>query len=828
MSIQVKDHLKHSFQDPVASVLNTPPVSPSVGDRYIVGLSPSGAWVGHSKDIAGWNGDAWIYATPSNGWYAWNNATATFYLYSSSAWATEPDAGLLNIVEDTTPQLGGDLDMNGHNITAAGSVAISPTEMSYVNGVSSNIQTQLNNRLLLSGGTLAGANVNLQLLVSDSTRAVVASSASSGHILSLQSLGDAELILDSNNNDTGKTFKILTNGTAGELLFEVREDGVTNVYGSMVAEDISVKSTDGSKVGHISGEQLTENRSYVLPDYGGTLALRYDLPSVGNGLTDAVTIPNVFELGGSITKNTDLVDATNAYLLRLYGVDQSIFKASNDGAPVIKLLRASGSPGSEAYPLANGYLGVISAAGYGPSELGASGSLVFQAAENFTSDYHGTDAFISLVPTGSATSAKVVTFKHSGKVGFGDPDPDTQVEVSGSEPYLTLHNTTHEDISGGRESKILFRGEQSGGEESTLASIEAWHYSTGDDQKGVIKLQVNDGNDGDSPNGSSITMWNDNFQLCHDTAVYVFSETYALLGQEDTWGIAISQNTMTLQARQTVTIGDTEGVNNETVLQVDSTTGKVDINGGYLQLNTIAAASTDTDKFLVSDSGQVKYRTGAQVLSDIGAQAAGSYAPLSHTHGNITNVGAIGTTANLPLITTTSGVITVGAFGTGSTNFAAGNHAHAYSDITGTHGNEDHSSTFITTSGVTYEALNGNSDVGTGATQVAAGNHSHAYSAITGTHGNEDHSSTFITTSGVTYEALNGNSDVGTGATQVAAGNHTHNDIYYTETELTNRTLDLTLNSVKIEELIFTDTSGTQKYKMYYDATSDSLVTEKL
>jgi predicted heme/steroid binding protein len=48
---------------------------------------------------------------------------------------------------------------------------------------------------------------------------------------------------------------------------------------------------------------------------------------------------------------------------------------------------------------------------------------------------------------------------------------------------------------------------------------------------------------------------------------------------------------------------------------------------GTTQLNTIANATTDTDKFLVSDSGVVKYRTGAQVLSDIGAASAAGYVP---------------------------------------------------------------------------------------------------------------------------------------------------------------------------------------------------------
>lgn len=43
------------------------------------------------------------------------------------------------------------------------------------------------------------------------------------------------------------------------------------------------------------------------------------------------------------------------------------------------------------------------------------------------------------------------------------------------------------------------------------------------------------------------------------------------------------------------------------------------------------------------------------------------------------------------------------------------------------HNNSAHSETYITASGVTYEALNANSDVGTGSSQVAVGNHSHSY-----------------------------------------------------------------------------------------------------
>ncbi len=43
---------------------------------------------------------------------------------------------------------------------------------------------------------------------------------------------------------------------------------------------------------------------------------------------------------------------------------------------------------------------------------------------------------------------------------------------------------------------------------------------------------------------------------------------------------------------------------------------------GATTLSSVAAATGDTDKFLVSDSGVIKFRTGAEVLSDTGAQAS--------------------------------------------------------------------------------------------------------------------------------------------------------------------------------------------------------------
>ena len=62
-----------------------------------------------------------------------------------------------------------------------------------------------------------------------------------------------------------------------------------------------------------------------------------------------------------------------------------------------------------------------------------------------------------------------------------------------------LHNRTHEDTDGGRESILTFKGEQSGGEISTLAEIQASHDGTADDEKADLIFKTNDGSDGASP-----------------------------------------------------------------------------------------------------------------------------------------------------------------------------------------------------------------------------------------------------------------------------------------------------------------------------------------
>lgn len=59
----------------VIALQNTPPVSPSNYDAYIVGDSPTGAWAAHATDVAIYTRRGWVFATPGLGMTVRNQAT---------------------------------------------------------------------------------------------------------------------------------------------------------------------------------------------------------------------------------------------------------------------------------------------------------------------------------------------------------------------------------------------------------------------------------------------------------------------------------------------------------------------------------------------------------------------------------------------------------------------------------------------------------------------------------------------------------------------------------------------------------------------------------
>ena len=113
--------------------------------------------------------------------------------------------------------------------------------------------------------------------------------------------------------------------------------------------------------------------------------------------------------------------------------------------------------------------------------------------------------------------------------------------------------------------------------------------------------------------------------------------------------IFIGANTRASSSSQTnqIVIGDSaigNGSNTTTIghTTITNTYIRGNINGNAkLLLATVSNATVDTDKFLTLDGTEVKYRTGAELLSDIGGQPAGSYLTGTKVDSFNTRTGAV-------------------------------------------------------------------------------------------------------------------------------------------------------------------------------------------
>ena len=64
----------------------SPPGSPLEGDRYLVGLSPTGAWTDHALEVAAYIDGAWEFFTPHEGWVAFVQSENALVYFTGSAW----------------------------------------------------------------------------------------------------------------------------------------------------------------------------------------------------------------------------------------------------------------------------------------------------------------------------------------------------------------------------------------------------------------------------------------------------------------------------------------------------------------------------------------------------------------------------------------------------------------------------------------------------------------------------------------------------------------------------------------------------------------------
>ncbi|MBX9588440.1 MAG: DUF2793 domain-containing protein [Hyphomonadaceae bacterium] len=365
MAAQAQKHVTHNetlrVLDAVVQLmvldkdLNAPPSTPVEGACYIVAASPTGAWSGQAGKVAAYQDGAWAFHAPREGWLAWAADEGVLYVRAGSAWVRFSAAGALgNIVEDATPQLGGDLDANGRNIgfddgtgitDDAGNAQVTfrktagaVNRIGVTNAAAGNAPriaaegADANIDLTLAGkgsghpkATLFGINATAD----PTTRFAVAAPAS---LFDHAGNGHQHKI---NKNAAGDTASILFQtgysgraemGTAGDdnFRFKVSADG------SSWTEAIIIDRATGAVALPATPrrEILTANRTYYV---------RTDGSDANNGLTNAG--------GGAFLTIQKAIDVVGQLDLSVYDITIAVGAGTFTGANVLKPLVGAGTAG---------------------------------------------------------------------------------------------------------------------------------------------------------------------------------------------------------------------------------------------------------------------------------------------------------------------------------------------------------------------------------------------------------------------------------------------------------------------------------------------------
>lgn len=84
----------------VNQTTNAPPGSPSDGDAYVIGGSPTGAWTGAARSIAIYQSSGWVIYTPYDGATVYDKGTDTQIKYDGSSWVAQ-SSGYATVTDGT-------------------------------------------------------------------------------------------------------------------------------------------------------------------------------------------------------------------------------------------------------------------------------------------------------------------------------------------------------------------------------------------------------------------------------------------------------------------------------------------------------------------------------------------------------------------------------------------------------------------------------------------------------------------------------------------------------------------------------------------------------
>ena len=231
-------------------------------------------------------------------------------------------------------------------------------------------------------------------------------------------------------------------------------------------------------------------------------------------------------------------------------------------------------------------------------------------------------------PVSSGTLVDAVRIDARGFVGIGLVTPTSTLHVSGTNDVVTIEGS----------GSTIFEVEGSQGQLFSVTDTLSGSLFSVSDISGMPILEV------DSADRVTMGSFGSDTLVVTGSQVLVSTSTLSTVS-----GVSLSVSGSIQLANDSSFIYDNGGQNiigvNGTTVTLGST-GNTSVTLPYstLQIGTINGTNTDHDKFLVSHSGTVKFVSGSQLRSQIGAQASGNYVNDGGGSANAIAVWSNGTT----------------------------------------------------------------------------------------------------------------------------------------------------------------------------------------
>ena len=212
---------------------------------------------------------------------------------------------------------------------------------------------------------------------------------------------------------------------------------------------------------------------------GGAGTLKADL----TGTTD-----HTVQVGNAAESLTSLAAATNGQALLGSTGANPVFSTIGSSDSTITWTLGAGTLTAQARAATDAVTGVI--------EISTDAEAVAHTLSDKAIVPSNLDNVFAAPPAiGSTTpsTGAFTTLTTTSTVGIGEATPITQFEMTGTAPYLTLHNSTQENRDAGRECILAMRGEKLDGTEFEEFNLTVSQDGAADDQKAELKISLNGG-----------------------------------------------------------------------------------------------------------------------------------------------------------------------------------------------------------------------------------------------------------------------------------------------------------------------------------------------